>query len=200
MSRARSLSRLELVAQLVGTDTSVLDVGCRDKALRDHLDGCDYVGLDLHPPADVIGSAEEALPFADGEFGCVVLADVLEHLDDPYSALDEAMRVGTSVVLALPNVYSLVHRLRFLLRGRLGAKYAFHAEPKRDRHRWVLSYTEAEGFTKARADVAGFTVTSQRAFVYPFKRRSVRALHALARLCTGPDVWAWGYLARLDKR
>jgi SAM-dependent methyltransferase len=157
------------------------------------------VGFDLGPPADVVGSADEPLPFADREFDCGVLADILEHLDDPRSALDEAMRVGAGVVVALPNIYSLIHRVSFFLRGSLGAKYAFPTQRPEDRHRWVLSYSEAERFTHARAQNAGYAVRAQRAFVYPFNRRSVRAAHAVASFLTGPDVWAWAYLARLER-
>jgi len=189
------MERWGLLVELVGDDESVLDVGCRDRALKQHLT-CDYVGLDLEPPADVIHSAEDPLPFGDKEFGCVVLADVLEHLDDPHSALDEAMRVGKSVVVLLPNIYTLMLRLKFL-RGSLGAKYAFEPANRQDRHRWVMSYSEARDFTHHRASVRGFRVDREVAYRYPFRRRSVRLLHRLAKPL-GPDVWGWEYAARLQ--
>jgi hypothetical protein len=37
-----------------------------------------------------------------------VLADILEHLDNPHRALDEAMRVAAdSVIVLLPNIYTV---------------------------------------------------------------------------------------------
>lgn len=192
----RPMERWRLIAELVGDADSVLDIGCRDRELRNHL-VCDYVGLDLQPPADVVHSAEAPLPFGDSDFGCVVLADVLEHLDDPYSALDEAMRVGRSVVVLLPNIYTLMLRLRFLS-GSLGAKYAFEPENHQDRHRWIMSYSEARQFTHHRASVKGYCVEREVAYCYPFRRRSVRLLHRLVKPL-GPDLWGYEYAARLSE-
>jgi hypothetical protein len=191
------LRRWDLIAELVGDADSVLDVGCRDKALRDHLTASRYVGLDLEPPADVIGSAEERLPFSHREFDCVVLADVLEHLNDPYFAFDEAMRVGDVVVVLLPNMYTLMIRLQFL-RGSLGAKYEFRPENRLDRHRWVMGYGEAREFVHHRASKGGFQVERELPFLYPFNRRSVRLLHRLIKPL-GPETWAWEYAARLER-
>lgn len=155
----------------MGAAESVVDVGRRDKALRDHLpQGVRYVGLDLCPPADVIADAEQPLPFSDREFSCVVLADVLEHLDDPHAALGEAMRVGKSAVVLLPNMLALEHRLSFL-RGKLDtSKYDFGPDNPRDRHRWLMNHDQARDFTRAVAAEAGcgWHVRSQR----PRSRRS----------------------------
>jgi SAM-dependent methyltransferase len=121
--------RWTLIADLIGPDTqSVLDVGCRTRELQEHLPKrTHYIGLDLSPPADVIASAEDPLPFDDDSFETVVLADVLEHLNHPHAALDEAMRVGRrSVIVLLPNLFTLVFRIYFAALGRLpNGKYAF---------------------------------------------------------------------------
>jgi len=56
------------------------------------------------------------LPFDDGYFDCIVLADVLEHLWDPLAALKKLKRhlsdSGT-VVASMPNVryLTVVERL-----------------------------------------------------------------------------------------
>src|SRR2546423_3357012 len=70
-------SRWAMIGDLIGVDpASVLDVGCRDQALKEALHAdVHYVGLDLHEPADVLASAEEPLPFEPDSFDCVVLAD-----------------------------------------------------------------------------------------------------------------------------
>src|SRR4051812_6730114 len=193
-------SRFALIGELVGPDAgSVLDVGCRDRALESHLPpGVAYTGLDLFPPADVLASAEEPLPFEDDSFDAVVFADVLEHLNDPHGALDEGMRVARSaVVVVLPNIFSAWHRVQFL-RGRMSGKYAFGPEPVLDRHRWVVSYGEAVAFTAARAEKAGWKPTVERAFDGGFTRRLARGVYGALRLVSGPDLWAWAYAARLE--
>jgi hypothetical protein len=192
-----------VICQLVGDDTgSVLDVGCRDRALAQHLPpSSHYVGLDLGPPADVIATADGPLPFDDDSFETVVLADVLEHLNDPHTALDEAMRVARSaVVVLLPNMYTLYYRLRFVT-GRLpGDKYAFGAERPRDRHRWLPSFEEAAQFTRRRADAAGWRAAWEYAYDKPFHRPAARFAYWAARLMASPGLWSWEYVARLEPR
>jgi SAM-dependent methyltransferase len=192
-----------VIAHLIGDDTgSVLDVGCRDRRLARHLPpSTHYVGVDLAPPADVIANAEEPLPFEDDSFDTVVLADVLEHLNDPHLALDEALRVARSaVVVLLPNIYTLYYRLRFLA-GRLpGDKYAFSAERPGDRHRWLPSFEEAARFTRGRANEAGWIAAREYAYDKPFHRPAARLAYWAARLVGSPGLWSWEYVARLEPR
>jgi SAM-dependent methyltransferase len=177
----------------------VLDVGCREMGLRSHLPpGADYVGFDLFPPAEVIGTAEEPLPFDDGAFATVVLADVLEHLDDPHGALDEAMRVArNSVVVLLPNLYTLWLRLRYVA-GKTAGKYEFGPDQRIDRHRWLMNFDQAADFTRGRAESNGWHVAMECAYDGGFRRHSARFAYRLARLAGGPNLWAWEYAARLE--
>jgi SAM-dependent methyltransferase len=198
--RRRSGERWSVITDLIGDDwRSVLDVGCGDRRLREHLPReSKYTGLDLVPPADVIASAENPLPFDADAFDCVVLADVLEHLNNPHAALDEALRVaGRSVIVLLPNVLSLAFRLG-ILAGRLPAKYRFGPHASLDRHRWLMNFDQAAGFTRGRAELNGWIVTREYAYTLPFRRFSARTAYALARYVSGPNVWAWEYMARLE--
>jgi SAM-dependent methyltransferase len=194
--------RWSLIVDLIGTDTgSVLDVGCRGRELREHLPAtAAYVGVDLFPPADVIASAEEQLPFDDDSFESVVLADVLEHLDDPHAALDEAMRVAArSVVVLLPNLFTLLGRVYFAAFARMPSKkYAFGPDPCVDRHRWLMNVDQAAAFTAGRAALAQWHVARECAYALPFRRLSARLAYGLARLIGGPNLWAWEYAARLE--
>lgn len=193
-------SRWELVVDFVGADAaSVLDVGCRDCALRGHLaPGVSYVGVDLFPPADVIASAEERLPFDDASFDAVVLADVLEHLDDPHGALDEAIRVASKrVVVLLPNLYTLLLRARYAA-GHTFDKYSFGPDNTLDRHRWLLNFDQAADFTRRRAARSGWEVTREGGYTFRFRRASARVVYAGARVLGSPNLWAWEYVARLE--
>ena len=121
------------VAALVPRDCRrVLEVGCGAGNLGALLSkrGHHVTGLELVPEiADeardrldsvVTGNVEDGLPFVPGEFDCVLFADVLEHLVDPWRVLREAAGLlgGDGVVVAsVPNVQNLAVLWR-LARGR----------------------------------------------------------------------------------
>ncbi len=48
----------------------------------------------------------EALPFADKQFGCAFASHVLEHLDNWQFALEEMVRVADYIVVVLPDPQS----------------------------------------------------------------------------------------------
>jgi SAM-dependent methyltransferase len=194
--------RFALIVSLMGSaGGSVLDVGCRSKELGDRLGGrARYVGMDLFPPADVIASADEAFPFDRRSFDAVVFADVLEHLENPHDALGEGIRVARqAVVVLLPNMYSLVHRLNFA-RGRTSPKYRFGADRPLDRHRWLLDFEQADQFTRGVAARHGWSVTRRCAYERPWRRTSARVAHRIARSIASPNLWAWEYAARIEPR
>lgn len=138
---------------------SVLDVGCRDAILKQHLRGdIAYTGIDLMPGlgVDFVANAEEGLSFADKSFDAVVALDLLEHTDNIWFVFDELLRVSRKqVIVVLPNAYHWSFRLQYL-RGKEMGKYILPAEPTLDRHRWLLSYPSASGFCRARAARAGW--------------------------------------------
>jgi SAM-dependent methyltransferase len=90
---------------------SVLDVACNAgiEAFRLHREGYKnrYVGIDSNRNAVAIAQKQFSflgrlyflvgdalrLPFADGEFDCVLVKDLLEHLEGYRDALDELARV-----------------------------------------------------------------------------------------------------------
>ena len=96
----------------------VLDLGCATGALGAALRerGAEVVGVERDPAFAsaagrrldrvVVGDAAD-LPDDLGRFDCIVAADVLEHLTDPWTALRDATRLlepAGSVVVSLPNV------------------------------------------------------------------------------------------------
>ena len=147
-----SFVRLRMAAARINQQSNnytLLDVGCRTKDLKPMLVGCEeYYGTDLIPADGVLQcNLDDDLPFGDDSFDVVTALDVLEHLDNPHAALSELIRVARkTVIVSLPNMYYIEFRLRFLAGGGLSGKYRFSSEPILDRHKWVLSYNEAQEF------------------------------------------------------
>ena len=123
----------QIAASLVPSGSRVLDVGCGWGQVARWLKarGCRVVGVEpdevrLREGAEFFeatyaGTAEDldALGLERGSFDALMLADVLEHLPDPWSTLNALLpyvRSGGRVVVSIPNVASYGARLN-LLRG-----------------------------------------------------------------------------------
>jgi SAM-dependent methyltransferase len=63
-----------------------------------------------------VAGRADALPFRDGAFDLAILSHVIEHLEDPSSALSEASRVARFIVVEVPTekVWSNFVRRRIL--------------------------------------------------------------------------------------
>jgi hypothetical protein len=153
---------------------TVLDVGCRDQALRRALEvhAVRYCGLDIHLPAEVLADVDEGIPMADDEADVVVALDVLEHTNTIHHAFDELCRVARRhVVIRLPNQYQLHHRWS-TVRGRSrSGKYGLPVDPPADRHRWLFPFDEARTFCRHRARAVGWTVVDEAVMLGPRRRR-----------------------------
>jgi ubiquinone/menaquinone biosynthesis C-methylase UbiE len=88
----------------------ILDIGsARCNYPKDHFGGENVTTLDLEPPADVIGSVMQ-MPFADGTFDSIICFETLEHVENPFKALDEIYRVlkpGGKFIGSAPFMYEL---------------------------------------------------------------------------------------------
>ncbi len=180
-------------------DGFVLDVGCRSGKLKLALchRNVRYCGLDLKPPASVVGNLESGLPFSGEAFDTVVALDVLEHTDDIYGSFRELCRVSRKfVVISLPNGYEIGGRLRFLLGRTLSGKYGLPQKPPGDRHRWLLSFAEAKDFCTCWAERSGFRVLAECCLIGP--KRGV----GLGRLVVAlsPDLFSPHYLVLLGRK
>ncbi len=97
----------------------LLDVGCGNQPYRPHLPQVTrYVGLDypvtqalqdFQARPEVYGDARR-LPFADGSFEAVLCSQVLEHVNQPETVLQEISRVlkpGGTGILSVPFIYNV---------------------------------------------------------------------------------------------
>lgn len=162
-------SRPDLKALIPVTCRRVLDVGCAVGKLGEELrqrQPCHVTGIEICSQAAararerldevICGDAMEVLPTLPGEsYDCVVLADVLEHLSDPWKILQEVARVlvpGGVVVASIPNVrhWSV---LKDLLEGRW--EYASAGIVDRT-HRWFFTRRSIANMFES----AGFSITT----------------------------------------
>jgi 2-polyprenyl-3-methyl-5-hydroxy-6-metoxy-1,4-benzoquinol methylase len=128
-----SFERAALVDMLPCIQGKVLEIGCGSGATLAYMkmQGASYVvgidtnkvaidlaskrGLDL---ALVLDVEKEELPFNKKEFDCIVLADVLEHLYNPWDTLEKVttfLADNGHILISLPNIkhYMVLLRLVF---------------------------------------------------------------------------------------
>jgi len=182
---------------------TLLDMGCRTMALKPLLNGCkEYYGTDLIPAEGVFEcNLEEGLTnFKDNSFDIVVALDVLEHLEHAHQGLKEALRVARKAVfISLPNMYYIQFRWNYL-RGNLSGKYNFPPHPILDRHRWILSYDEAEHFIHENTN--DFDVISQK--IIPERGRTKLIATPIERTLANlfPNLFAYAsmYMIKVEDK
>ena len=123
---------MQALAHLVPEGSRVLDLGCGDGSLLDHLQrerGCSGYGVEIDDAnvlacvqrgVDVIQlNLDEGLAmFDDNSFDVVLQIDMLQHLRNAETMLRETARVGRTGVVAFPNFAHWPNRLS-ILRGRM---------------------------------------------------------------------------------
>ncbi len=100
------------VASVPG-EVKVLDIGCRDGALRDYLDkSVVYHGIDIASEFKgeniTIQDITEGTSFENDSFDYIFCIDVLEHLKNPFFVLNEINRILKKeglLILSVPNPY-----------------------------------------------------------------------------------------------
>ncbi len=117
-------ARRNLAERVPKNAREVLDVGCGNGAtgkLIQQLTGARVTGIEIHPEvasvarqalADVhvLDVEADTLPFAPQQFDCILCGDVLEHLINPWNALQKLMahlKPSGCIVASLPNVRNL---------------------------------------------------------------------------------------------
>jgi SAM-dependent methyltransferase len=173
----------------------LVDVGCGDKPyaeitrpfVSEHV-GVDYAGaLDL-AGVDIVATAYD-IPVPDASFDCLLLTEVLEHLEEPVQALTECCRIlrpGGIGIITVPFMWHL------------------HAEP-RDFFRYsafgLRHVVERAGLEVVELDsLGGFWTTTGEFAVYNLIKIRHRFLRPLAPLLTRPILWAAERLERLSPR
>jgi SAM-dependent methyltransferase len=123
---------VEAAISSIPKDASILDMGSYTGALlRRFRDSgyADLTGADLANHLTETGipfvQADFNQPFADKfdrTFDCIIVCEVIEHLDDPRRFLAECRKLlndGGIVIVSTPNIAFFEGRIKFLLKGEL---------------------------------------------------------------------------------
>ena len=124
---------LRLIAEMIAPGSRVLDIGCGDGTLLEHLArtrGCDARGIELDM-AQVTHAVAHGLPvmqgdadtdlehYPDAAFDYVVLSRTLQAVERPREVLRQMLRIGERALVSFPNFGHWLVRWQLMRGGRM---------------------------------------------------------------------------------
>lgn len=124
---------LAAIAEMIPHNASVLDVGCGDGALLEHLSrtkSVDGRGLEINQQ-NVNACVARGLPVIQGDadtdlgeypsnvFDVVILSQTIQATWDPKAVMGHLLRIGRHVAISFPNFGHWKVRLSLLAKGRM---------------------------------------------------------------------------------
>jgi methionine biosynthesis protein MetW len=124
---------LQLIADMIAPKSRVLDVGCGDGALLDHLvhaKGVDGRGVEISQAgvnacvaqglSVIQGNADTDLKdYPSDAFDYIVLSQTLQATRKPHQVLKQLVRIGRHAIVSFPNFGHWRVRWQLLTRGRM---------------------------------------------------------------------------------
>ncbi len=138
---------LAAIAEMIPKDARLLDVGCGDGQLLEHLKatkGVDGRGLELSQQnvnacvarglSVIQGDADTDLAeYPSQVFDIVIMSQTIQATRNPRAVLDNLLRIGRRTVVSLPNFGHWRLRLSLLVNGRMPRTrtldYSWHDTP-----------------------------------------------------------------------
>ena len=124
---------LRLMSQMIAPGSRVLDIGCGDGTLIEHLArtrNCDARGIEIDM-AEVTHAVAHGLPvmhgdadadlehYPDAAFDYVVLSRTLQAVERPREVLRQMLRIGTRALVSFPNFGHWQVRWQLVRSGRM---------------------------------------------------------------------------------
>lgn len=183
----------------------VLDVGCRDKRLRNLMPCQDppwtprYYSLDINSRCkpDITADIGAWPDYEKYDFHVVAALDVLEHTDNICAAFKHICSMSSGhVLISLPNLYYWKHRIKFLLGKTHSGKYGLPVIEgcKADRHRWLFTLPNAREFVYVHASAYNFRIVEEVCLTGP----RFRHLKLLPKWW--PTLFTQTYVVLLERR
>ncbi len=125
--------RADLFAMIPANCRKILDVGCGSAEHWKNFNG-EITGIELNPVAAAKARSnihavfsgdldKDDFDLGEGTFDCLVFADVLEHLYDPWGTLlkfKAYLKPGGSILLSIPNVQNYRVLRALIFKGEFG--------------------------------------------------------------------------------
>jgi SAM-dependent methyltransferase len=167
------IQRMELIAPFLKKDFSLLDIGCGEGLFLQYVNKfvdsvagleptkiyANYARETLH--LDVRQGMIETADFTANSFDFITLFHVLEHLDDPNSALDKIkswLYQGGFLVIEVPNIESPTARYKGENWELIVPEHRFHFSPQSlrfflERHGFVVIKEFSRDFDQYRTSI-----------------------------------------------
>lgn len=108
-----NLHRIHWIQNNAPQGLKIVDIGGNKGHVFDGYDRSlvTTVDIDLYDIPNFVQADAENLPFKDKEFDVAVVAEILEHCENPDKALKEACRVAKKVVVTVPYEHLWIKEL-----------------------------------------------------------------------------------------
>jgi len=120
------MDRFNWIKSQCSKDEKIVDIGGNKGHTFNGCDRKNIVTVDIDDYSNLVENFVRAdahhLPFKDKSFNTAVLAEILEHVENPIQVLKEAKRVAKKIIITVPNEYEWEEELNPFMPAEEAAK------------------------------------------------------------------------------